>query len=570
MARGWYGSEERAVAWGLTAATLVLTLAQIGTQLRLNLWHRDFFNALEQRQAATSGDQVTLFLMLAGLSMAIAVALLWARQMLALRWRRWLVHHLQERWLADSCHYRMGLMPDAADNPDQRISENTRWATAMAVDLTVGLLQALLTLVSFTGVLWTLSDAVRLGGIEVPGSLVLVAGLYALAGGTLTWLIGRPLVDINIRRNHAESDHRFALLRLRESAEAVALIRGGADEAAGLRGSFGRVVGVMHQLLRTERQLMWLGSGYGMVAAVIPLLLASPRYFAGALTLGVLMQMAQAFTEVVRALSWFQESWPRLADWRSHVERIVALEDSLDAAEALGDGSGIGIEEGGEVLAFEGLTVRAPDGNVLIAGASATIRAGERVLIRGESGTGKSTLFRAAAGLWPWGEGVIRVPVREAMMILPQRPYLPLGTLREAVCYPAPAGRFGDAAVQAALIRCGLPGLIGRLDEAGRWDRSLSLGQQQRIGFARLLLHRPRWVLLDEATSALDDAGQAALMGLFATDLAEATLVSIGHRPGLAEHHDRVLQLEAGAAGARLVAPRPAVVLPALVVAPYR
>ncbi|MBL6078513.1 ABC transporter ATP-binding protein/permease [Belnapia sp. T18] len=570
MAQGWYGSEERGVAWGLTAATLLLTLAQIGTQLRLNLWHRDFFNALEGRQAAASAGQVSTFLILAGLSMAIAVALLWARQMLALRWRRWLVHHLQERWLADACHYRMGLMPDAADNPDQRISENTRWATVMAVDLATGLLQALLTLVSFTGVLWTLSDAVRLGGMEVPGSLVLVAGLYALAGGTLTWLIGRPMVGINIRRNHAESDHRFALLRLRESAEAVALIRGGADEAAGLRGSFGRVVGVMHELLRSERQLMWLGSGFGMVAAVIPLLLASPQYFAGALTLGALMQMAQAFTEVVRALSWFQESWPRLADWRSHVERVVALEDSLDAAEALGAASGIETEEGGEVLAFDELTVRGPDGNVLIAGASAEIRAGERVLIRGESGTGKSTLFRAAAGLWPWGEGRITVPAREETMILPQRPYLPLGTLRDAVCYPAPAGRFSDAAVQAALIRCGMPGLAGRLDETGRWDRSLSLGQQQRIGFTRVLLHRPRWVLLDEATSALDDAGQAALMGLFSTELAEATLVSIGHRPGLAEHHDRVLQLEAGAAGARLTAPRPAVTLPALVVAPYR
>ncbi|MDN3565218.1 ABC transporter ATP-binding protein/permease [Paeniroseomonas aquatica] len=570
MARGWYASEERAAAWGLTAATLVLTLAQIGTQLRLNLWHRDFFNALEQRDPVQSSGQVGLFLLLAALSMAIAVSQLWARQMLALRWRRWLVHHLQERWLADACHYRMGLLPDAADNPDQRISENTRWATVMAVDLATGLLHAVLTLVSFAGVLWVLSSVVRLGGVAVPGSLVLVAVVYALAGGTLTWLIGRPLVDINIRRNQTESDHRFALVRLRESAEAVALIRGGRDEATGLRGAFARVVGTMHELLRTERQLMWLGSGYGMVAAVVPLLLASPVYFAGALTLGALMQLAQAFVEVVKSLSWFQENWPRLADWRSHVERIVALEDSLDAAEALGAAGGIAVEEGAAVLAFEGLELRGPDGAVLVAEASAVIRAGERVLIQGESGTGKSTLFRAAAGLWPWGSGRVRVPPREAMMILPQRPYLPLGTLREAVSYPAPAGRFADAAVQAALIRCGLPALVGRLDEQGRWDRSLSLGQQQRIGFARLLLHRPDWILLDEATSAVDEAGQAALMGLFAVELVGSTLVSIGHRDGLVRHHDRVLRLVAGPAGARMVdgplAPR----AKALVVAPLR
>ena len=401
MARGWYGSEERAAAWGLTGATLALKLVQIGIQLRLNLWNRDFFNALEKRDAAASSGQFGLFLLLAGLSMAVAVSQLWARQMLALRWRRWLVHHLQDRWLRDACHYRMGLLPDAADNPDQRISENTRWATAMAVDLVTGLLQAVLTLASFAGVLWVLSDAVRLGGVAVPGGLVLVAVLYALAGSTFTWLIGRSMVGINIRRNQTESDHRFALLRLRESAEAVALIRGGADEAEGLRGAFGRVVGAMHELLRSERQLMWLGSGYGMVAGVIPLLLASPHYFAGAISLGVLMQIAQAFGEVVGSLSWFQNSWPQLADWRSHVERIVALEDSLDAAEALGRNSGIAVAEGGDSLAFEDLTLHGPDGTVLVAGATATIRAGERVLLQGDSGCGKSTLFRAAAGLGP-------------------------------------------------------------------------------------------------------------------------------------------------------------------------
>jgi putative ATP-binding cassette transporter len=285
------------------------------------------------------------------------------------------------------------------------------------------------------------------------------------------------------------------------------------------------------------------------VAAVLPLLLASPRYFAGALTLGALVQLAQAFVSVTNALSWFQEQWPRLADWRSHVERIVALEDSLDAAAALGASGGIVVEEvapgQAPVLAFAGLTLRAPCGAVLVEDAVASLRPGERVLVQGPSGAGKSTLFRAAAGLWPWGEGVIRRPAASAgLMLLPQRPYLPLGTLREAVCYPAGPDGFTDASVRAALLRCGLPALAPRLDEAGRWDRVLSLGEQQRLGFARLLLHAPRWVLLDEATSALDEASEAALMRLFEAELAGAAVLSIGHRPGLAAFHHRVLRLE--------------------------
>lgn len=562
IVRGYYTSPgDRRRAWLLTIAVIVLTLVQIAVQLRFNIWNRDFFNALEIRDRAAFFGQFWLLLLLLLAAMASAVAQLWAKQMLALDWRRWLVHSLQSRWLEGGLHYRLNFTPDAADNPDQRISENTRWATAMAVDLLVGLLGSLLTLVSFLGILWTLSGPlhVAFGASEftVPGYMVWAALLYALVGSVLTLFLGGPLVNINVRRNQAESDHRFALIRMRENSEAIAMIRGEADEDRALRTTFRRVVDVMKQLYGRERALMYLTSAYGLAAGVVPIVVASPRYFAGAITLGVLMQITQAFLEVTRSLNWFVEKFPLLADWRSHVERVAALEDTFEAAENLEADQTIHLvtgptEDGREVLAFRYLQVGHPDGNVVIQDATAEIAAGEKVLIVGESGTGKSTLFRAIAGLWPWGSGEIRTPPREKMMFMPQRPYIPLGTLRAALAYPASPKRFADAAMVAALQRCGLPHLVGRLDEEERWDRVLSLGEQQRLAFARLLLHRPRWVFLDEATAALDEENQDTMMRLFREELADSALISIGHRPGLDAYHDRTLHLLRAPDGARL------------------
>jgi putative ATP-binding cassette transporter len=566
LARGYYTGDERRSAWGLTAGVIALTLIQIAIQVRFNLWNRDFFNALEARDRPAFFGQMGTFLLLTVASMAVAVFQLYVRQMLQLRWREWLVFHLQARWLEGSRHYQMNFLPGSADNPDQRISENTRWATAMAVDMALGLFQSVVMLLSFVGILWTLSGPllVSFGSneFEIPGYMVFAALIYAVIGSGLTYLIGRPMVEINFRRNQAESDHRFALIRLRESSEGVALIRGEADEDRGLRRSFSHVVTVMKDLMRSERRLMWLTSAYGMIAGVFPILVASPRYFAGAITLGVLMQIGSAFAEVTRALNWFVDNFPRIADWRSHVERVIALEDSLDAADMLEGETRINIIEGlrpdgREVLAFRDVQIAQADGNVLVAEANAEIQAGEKVLIVGESGTGKSTLFRAISGVWPWGSGEIRVPPREHMMFMPQRPYLPLGTLRGAITYPAAPTKFPDVEVIAALERCGLAHLTDRLDEEERWDRILSLGEQQRLAFTRLLLHRPRWVFMDEATAALDEANQDAMMGLFKGELSGSALVSIGHRPGLDAFHDRTLTLARSPDGARLTTPLP-------------
>jgi putative ATP-binding cassette transporter len=339
LAGGYYTSDEKWSAWGLTAGVLALTLVQIAVQVRFNLWNRDFFNALESRDASAFYGQMWLFVGLTVASMTTAVFHLYVKQILQLRWRRWLVYRLQRRWLEGSRHYQLNFLPGAADNTDQRISENTRWATAMAVDMAVGLIQSVLMLVSFVGILWTLSGPlyVSLGSNEfqIPGYMVFAAVLYATVGSGLTYLIGKPMVDINFRRNQAEADHRFALIRLRENSEAVALIRGEPDEERGLRHAFSHVVGVMRELFRSERRLMWLTSAYWMLTGVFPILVASPRYFAGAITLGVLMQISSAFGEVTRSLNWFVDNFPRIADWRSHVERVVELEDGFDSADEM-------------------------------------------------------------------------------------------------------------------------------------------------------------------------------------------------------------------------------------------
>jgi putative ATP-binding cassette transporter len=560
--RAYYGNpEDRWRAWLYTGAVLLLTLLQIMVQLRFNVWNRDFFDALEARDPAAFYGQLWTLLLLLAAAMVSAVAQLWAKQMLSLDWRRSLVHSLQSRWLRQGTHYQLNFMPDAADNPDQRISENTRWATAMAVDLLVGLLGSILTLATFLGVLWTLSGplhvAMGAGEFVIPGYMVWAALLYATVGSVLTLVLGGPLVSINIRRNEAESDHRFALIRMRENSEGIALIRGEPDEDRGLRAAFERVKSVMNELYVRERALMYLTSAYGMAAGVVPIIVASPRYFAGAITLGVLMQITQAFLEVTRSLNWFVDKFPLLADWRSHIERVAALEDTFEAAESQEADQTISLvvgptPDGREVLAFRDLQVGHADGNVVIQEATAEIAAGEKVLIVGESGTGKSTLFRAIAGLWPWGSGEIRTPPPETMFFMPQRPYIPLGTLRAALAYPAPPRKFTDAAMQAALERCGIPQFAARLDQEDRWDRVMSLGEQQRLAFARLLLHRPRWVFLDEATAALDEENQDSMMRLFREELAGSALVSIGHRPGLDAYHDRTLHLMRAPDGARL------------------
>src|SRR5947208_1587295 len=510
-----------------------------------------------------------LFTLLCAATMGVAVYQTYVKQLLQLRWRKWLNAKLVEQWLADGLHYQLTFIGSGIDNPDQRISENVKHATEKAVEFSLGFFEKAVTLASFIGILWTVSGAldVTLMGqnFEIPGYMVFAALLYAGVGSALTFFVGKPIVTANMRQNATEADYRFSLVRLRENSEAVAMIRGERDENRVLSRYFGDVLASTMGLMRAQRQLMWLTSFYASVGIVYPTLVASPRFFAGAITLGVLMQITAAFGHVQTSLNYFVDNYPRIAEWRSHVERLLEFEDALNSSGEATHESGevttivlsdCAAEEREECLDFENLQLTTSEGNIVIEDANSRIAKGERVLLMGPSGSGKSTLFRAICGLWPWGAGKIVVPDKARLMFMPQRPYLPLGSLRAALAYPASARRFPTKVLKETLRRCQLDHLIDRLDERERWDRVLSGGEQQRLAFGRLLLHKPDWVFMDEATSALDEEIQQSMMALFDKELAGATLVSIAHRPGMEAFHNRTMKLVMSAEGARLVTKR--------------
>ncbi len=565
----WLVAPDRGNARLLISGVVLFTLVQVAVQIRFNTWNRDFFDALDKRDADAFAHQILVFLALAAASMAAAVYQLYLKQLLQLNWREWLTRRMIGAWLHEGRHYQLEAGAAEADNPDQRIAEDVRIATDLAIEFSVGLLISASMLIAFVGILWALSGPLHVAlmgsTLDIPGYMVWAAVLYAVLGSGLTWLVGRPMVGMNVRRTTAEADFRFGLTRARESGESIALIRGEADERRGLSHLFGRVRGTVRDLMRSQRNLMWLTSAYGTLAMIFPTVVAAPAYFSGAMSLGGLMQVGAAFGQVQMALNWFVDSFPRIAEWRSAVSRLAAFQDALDDLDHLATDAAqpiITIEETPEgeeeALVLDALEIAFPDGTTVIQGASARIEPGERVLIKGESGTGKSTLFRAIGGLWPWGGGRIRTPPRDAMAFQPQRPYVPLGVLGAVLNYPRPADAFDAAAQRAALEQVGLPALADRLAEEERWDHVLSLGEQQRLAFARLLLLKPRWIFLDEATSALDEANQDAMMTLLVETLPDSAVISIGHRPGLEAFHTRSLTLEKAEGGARFrrVAPR--------------
>ena len=539
-------------------ASIAVTGANMFWQVRLNKWNGEFFDVLGLKNLPAFIDLLWTFLTLVAVLLALTVAQTFLQQRLKFRLREWISRHLLDEWLKPMRVYQLSFAGRYGRNPDQRIQEDTRLLGDYSADLGCGLVYSLLQLVAFVGVLWTLSAQVtfQVSGynIAIPGYMVWCALAYALLGSGLTWLVGRPLIDLNVKRYAREAEFRFALVRVNESGESIALHGGEKDERRHLGLALAAVVDTMRRISTCVAHLTWVTSGSGWIMLVFPVLVAAPAYFGGSLSLGGLIMVTGAFSQVQWAMRWFVDNFSGIADWRAAIHRVAYFREALDGLPAVEEGADeikrVLHPEG--CLTFDSVRICLPDGRVIIEDASATILPGDRVLLVGETGTGKSTLFRAVAGLWPWGSGSILTPVPETMAFLPQHPYLPLGTLRNALSYPSPPDAFSDTALREALGRCDLGSLVPKLDNAERWDKELSLGEQERLAFARLLLHKPGWVFLDEGTAALDSDSQHHIMGLFDAELKNATVLSIGHRPDLAAYHTRTLQLVHGPDGARL------------------
>jgi putative ATP-binding cassette transporter len=551
LARPYFFSQDRWAGRALLGAVIAIELSIVAINVMLNQWNNRFYNALQERNWDAFISELGFFCILATIYIVLAVYQLYLNQWLQIRWRRWMTQHYLDHWLAGANHYRMQLLGDAADNPDQRIAEDINLFIDRTLTITVGLLSAIVTLFSFVVILWTLSAAAPLhlfgASFAIPGYLVWAALLYAAVGTTLTHLIGWPLIALNFRQQRFEADFRFNLVRVRENSEQIALLGGETAERERLLDRFGYIVGNFLLIMQRTKQLTFLTSGYTQISIVFPFIVISPAYFAGAVQLGGLMQTASAFTSVQGALSFIVNAYRSLAEWRAVIARLDGFNIAAERARAAATATPaivVSAREGRDRVEIDDLLVRLPQGTALIAANDIAIAAGERVLLTGPSGAGKSTLLRAIAGTWPFGAGTIRVPKGAKLMALPQRPYFPIGTLAAAVTYPDEPGTFGAEALAEVIAAVGLPALVGRLTEEAHWNRMLSLGEQQRLGIARAILQAPDYLFLDEATASLDEAAEAALYRLLHTRLRRTTIVSIGHRSTLAAFHRRGLVLE--------------------------
>ena len=549
LLRALAGSRYRGQLGLLALGVVVVICANAAGQIRLNTWQGAFYEAIEQRDMPGFITQLMVFAVIAGALLVLVVSQTWLRAMMNVRLREWLTHDLLDQWLVRKRIYLLGFAGEIGVNPDQRIQQDAQHLTDLTTILAIGLVQSTLLLASFTGVLWLLSEQVVFdfgnGPVTIPGYMVWCALAYSLGGSLLAWHIGRPLVPLNAERYAREAELRIALVRINERADGIVLHGGEADERRLLDEPVGGVVNMMARLAGALARLTWITSGYGWLAMVVPIVVAAPGYFDGDLSFGTLMVVVGAFNQVQSSLRWFVDNLPQIADWRATLLRVVAFRDALATVDTIGADTGRieVVDSPSGKLELDDLELALPETCATLDQSHVEVNPGERIQILGKAASGKSTLFRALAGMWPWGGGTLRLPPRETMTFMPQRPYLPLGTLRDAVSYPAEPGHFDEPAVVAALERVDLGHLVPSLDRTDRWDRQLPLEEQQRLAVARLLLHAPRWVVLDDAISALGDSHRRLVLGLCDRELLGVTLIRLGRDSVLDSFWTRTLYI---------------------------
>ncbi|WP_096698407.1 ABC transporter ATP-binding protein/permease [Polaromonas sp. AER18D-145] len=561
LTRPYFESDDKWKARGLLVAIVLLNLGAVYMLVLINEWNRVFYDALQDKNQPVFWEQLGRFTYLAFAFIIIAVYRFYLTQLLEIRWRAWMTAHYLQRWLANHAFYRMELAryanhgtngTAAPDNPDQRIQEDLNLFTTYTISLSMGLLNAVVTLLSFVGILWSLSGpfGFTLGGtsFNIPGFMVWMAVLYCAAGSIITHYIGRPQIRLNFLQQRYEADFRHHLVRVREYSESIALDKGEAVERVHLESRFSTVLGNYLTLIKKQKNLIWFTNFFGQAAVVFPFVVAAPRFFSGAIQLGQLMQISSAFGRVQDSLSWFVDNYSSLAAWRATTDRLTSFEESFtalaQARQAQTAMNSVATSESATSLDTQDLTLALPTGAVLLEGVSLHAEAGENVLIKGPSGSGKSTLFRALAGIWPFSRGRTVLPANT--MFIPQRPYFPNGSLRDALAYPQPAASYSDAQLRQALEDALLPKLTQRLDDEDAWSQKLSGGEQQRLAIARVLLKKPAWLFADEATSALDEDAEKILYErlLAQTRQAGGAIVSIAHRPTVAAFHGKRWELE--------------------------
>jgi putative ATP-binding cassette transporter len=548
LSLGFWSGQTRAGAWLLTCAIVFFLLANLGAALAVNRWNKFFFDALEQKDTNAVILGLGLVLVLAVLSAAFSVGLLHARMRLQVRWRQWLTHNLIGRWLAERHFYQLAIVHTEADNPEARIAEDGRLAIELLVDFSIGLLNALLAAISFISILWVVGGSLAVAGYSIPGYMVLACIIYSTITTLSMFLLGKPLVRRVEEKAAGEAQLRYELTRVKDNAENIAMIGGDDDERVRLEATFSDLVQRWLGVIVWQGRMMWLNGANLVLAPVVPLLLGAPKYLSGEMTLGSLMQAATAFMQVQVALNWLADNAMRLADWFASSHRVTQLSQAIDRLEAslgpVGRGETIRLGPSPDNrVHLRRLNIALHDGRLMIGGAETIISPGEKVLVKGEAGSGRSTLIHAMAGLWSWGSGEILRPPGAHIAFIPQRPYFPLGTLRAALLYPHPEQQAPDEKIRDILMRCGLEHLIPRIDETDQWGSLLSGGEQQRLAFARVLIHPPDILIMDEPTSSLDELSQFRMMEYMRDLLPNTMVIHAGHRAGLERFHDREIAL---------------------------